>query len=485
MRIISCQQALVVMEASLKLVKKIAALLLPGILAMAAVAQQSGSGTSSLTLEGAVDYAVAHYPALRSALERRAAAQAGIGLARTAYLPSANTLWQGNRATRNNIFGLLLPQSVVPSISGPALTSTSDRGVWGSAAGLLLSWEPFDFGYRSAEVDVAKANDQAVSAGVEISRLDVGAAATNAFLAVVTAQQQVRAAEADVDRRQVFGRVVHVLVNNQLRPGADASRSDAELAAARIALIRAQVQERVARAQLADLLGIPTANLALDMGPLSQIPPPSMRGRNLASHPEATAQNARMQEAAAQVRVADRSYYPRFNLQGSISGRGTGANLDGSFAGGTTGLDLQRENWAAGLSASFPVFDIFAMRARKQIAQADQRAESARYQQTLQDLSAQLAEAQAQLEGAIAIAQTTPAELQSARDSEAQARARYQAGLANIVEVTEAQSLLVRVESDNSVAKLNAWRSLAAVAVAQGDINPFLEIVRTMSKGGH
>jgi outer membrane protein TolC len=349
----------------------------------------------------------------------------------------------------------------------------------------LLSWEPVDFGYRRAAVDAARASERAASAGVGISRLEVGAAAANAFLAVVAAQQQVRAAQADADRRAVFSRVVHTLVNNQLRPGADASRSDAELAAARIALIQTQVSERVARAELADLLGIPATNLVLDTAPLLQIPPAAMAGRSVDSHPEAVAQNARVQQAAAQVREAERSYYPRFNLQGSISGRGTGANVDGSFAGGTTGLDLQRENWAAGLTASFPVLDIFATRAREQIAAADQRAESARYQQKLQDLSAQLEEAQARLEGAVAIAQATPAELQSARDSEAQARARYQAGLANVVEVTEAQSLLVRAESDDAVAKLNAWHALAALAIAQGDVSPFIEIVRSMSKGGH
>lgn len=468
----------------MKLACKIPALLLPGILAIAAVAQQS-SGTSTLTLDAAVDYALSHYPAVRSALERRAAAHAGVGLARTAYLPTANALWQGNRATRNNIFGLLLPQGVVPSVSGPVLTSTSDRGAWGSAAGLLLSWEPFDFGYRHAEMDVARANEHAAAANVGISRLEVGAATANAFLSVAAGQQIIRAAQANVNRREVFGRTVHALVNNELRPGADASRADAELAAARIALIQAQVNERVARAELADLLGMQTANLVLDSGPVLQIPPASMAARNIAAHPEASAQNARVQETAAQVRVADRSYYPRFNLQGSISGRGTGANLDGSFAGGTTGLDLQRENWAVGLTASFPVLDIFATRARKQIAQADQRAESARYQQTLQDLLAQVAEAQARLEGAVAIAQATPPELQSARDSESQARARYQAGLANVVEVTEAQSLLVRAESDDAVAKLNAWRSLAALAVAEGDVTPFLEIIRSMSKRGH
>ncbi len=469
----------------MKLAWTIPALLLLLIISMTVAAQPSGPGASPLTMEAAVDYAVSHYPAVRSALERRAAAHAGIGLARTAYLPSANALWQGNRATRNNIFGLLLPQSVVPSISGPVLTSTSGRGVWGSAAGLLVSWEPFDFGYRRAEVDAARASERVASAGVAVSRLDVGAAAANAFLSAIAARQQVRAAQADVNRRQVFTRVVHTLVDNQLRPGADASRADAELAAARIALIQAQVSERVARAELADLLGMPMENAALDPGPLLQIPPAGIPGRNIAFHPGAAAQNARVQQAAAEIRVADRSYYPRFNLQGSLSGRGTGANLDGSFAGGTTGLAMQRENWATGLTASLPVLDIFATRARKQIAQADQRAESARYQQTLQDLSAQVAEAQARLEGAIAIAQATPAELQSARDSESQARARYQAGLANIVEVTEAQSLLVRVESDDAIAKLNAWRSLADLAVAQGDMNPFLEIARATPKGGH
>lgn len=466
-------------------VRNITALTFLGLLTAAAAAQNGKNPDAPLTLEAAVTYAQAHYPAVRAALERQIAARGGVTLARTAYLPTANALWQGNRATRNNIFGLLLPQSVVPSISGPVLTSTSERGVWGSAAGLLLSWEPLDFGYRRAEVDVARASQRAASAGVALSRLEIGTATANVFLALIAAQQQARAAQADVGRRQVFSRVVHSLVDNELRPGADASRSDAELAAARIALIQAQVNERVARAELSDLLLMPTGDLAVDAGPLLEIPPNGMPGRSIASHPKATAENARLQGAAAQVRAAERSYYPHFDLQGSISGRGTGANVDGSVAGGSTGLDLQRENWAAGLTASFPVLDIFASRARKQIAQAGQRAESARYQQTLQDLSAQAAEAQARLEGAIAIAEATPAELQSARESESQARARYQAGLANVLEVTEAESLLIRADSDDAVAKLNAWHALAALAAAQGDISPFLEIVRSMPKGGH
>ncbi len=95
---------------------------------------------SPLTLDQAVDFALSNYPAVRASTERALGSKEGVSLSRTTYLPRTDLLWQSNRATRNNIFGLYLPQSVVPPISGPVLSSTSDRGVWGSMAGGLLSW---------------------------------------------------------------------------------------------------------------------------------------------------------------------------------------------------------------------------------------------------------------------------------------------------------------------------------------------------------
>jgi len=351
---------------------------------------------------------------------------------------------------------------------------------------MLVSWEPVDFGYRRASVDVARASARVASAEAEISQLDVATVAAGAFISVIDAQQAIRAAQADVDRREVFSRSVHVLVQNQLRPGADASRSDAELAAARIALIQARTNEKVALATLANLLGVAPDNLQLDAGPLiERTPAPAETKPTITANPVASAQSARLQQAAAQVQILGRSYYPHFNLQSVVGARGSGANADGSVGNGADGLGLERENWAVGLTASFPVLDFFSIRAWKQIATANQRAEGARYQQTLQDLSAQVTEAQARLEGAIAIAQATLAELQAARDAESQARARYQAALTNIVEVTDAQTLLIRAESDDAVSKLNAWRALASLAAAQGDFSPFLDTVRNASAGGH
>src|SRR5205085_3562144 len=95
------------------------------------LAQTAPSGP--LTLDEAVQAALDHYPAIRERRARAQAADEGIGVARTAYLPRIDLLWQENRATTNNVFGLLLPQGVVPPISGPVLGTRSYDSVWGSA----------------------------------------------------------------------------------------------------------------------------------------------------------------------------------------------------------------------------------------------------------------------------------------------------------------------------------------------------------------
>ena len=56
--------------------------------------------------------------------------------------------------------------------------------------------------------------------------------------------------------------------------------------------------------------------------------------------------------------------------------------------------------------------------------------------------------------------------------------------VATIVEVAESESLLVQAEIDQGLARLNVWRRLEGVAAAQGNLQPFLELVRAQSKGG-
>jgi outer membrane protein TolC len=165
-------------------------------------------------------------------------------------------------------------------------------------------------------------------------------------------------------------------------------------------------------------------------------------------------------------------------------GRGSGVDPTGNFLGGTEGLGPDHSNWAVGLTVTFPVFDIFSIRSKRAVEAANERAEEARYDQALQDLTGQLRKAQASLEGARKVAENTPLEFDAARTTEIQERARYQTGLATLVDVSDAQSLLVQAEIDDALARLAVWQNLASVAAAEGDLAPFLESLHDKTQGG-
>ncbi len=445
-----------------------------GLLFFALLATTEAQQTS-LTINDAVQQSVSKYPAVRGSLEQVAAAAAGINLARTSYLPRADFLGQINRATHNNVFGLLLPQSVIPAISGPVLGTNSLNTVWGTATGALVSWEPFDFGLRAANVSAAQANRDRALAEVGLTKLQVATAAADAFLTIQAAQQTVVAAQAGVDRAKTLNHVIETLVKNELRPGADASRTRAELALAQTQLIQAEQAADVGRAALARFLGIDPAGISLQAGPLLQAPPEQEPAPvTTARHPLAVVQSAVVDEVKARERALDRSYYPRFNLQGAGYARGTGVQPNGTTGGPASGLGPNTQNWALGFSVYFPAFDIFSIREKRSVEAANERAQAARYNQVIQDVNADVAKARAILNGSRRVVQNTPVQLEAAQATERQATARYRAGLGNIAEVAEAQRLLTQAEIDDSLARLGVWRALLGVAAAQGDLTGFL-----------
>ena len=93
---------------------------LPVLVLFSCMAFAQQSNRTSFTVGQAVNQA-GQFPSVVAAQEQVNAAAAGIRVARTNYLPSVNAIGQVNRATRNNVFGLLLPQSVISSMSGPVL----------------------------------------------------------------------------------------------------------------------------------------------------------------------------------------------------------------------------------------------------------------------------------------------------------------------------------------------------------------------------
>jgi outer membrane protein len=436
---------------------------------------QASAPSSPLTIAQAVESAVRSYPTIRVSQEQINAAAAGIQLARTAYLPRLDALAQLNRATRNNVFGLMLPQSVIPSISGPVIGSNNFGTAWGSALGGLVTWEPFDFGLRRSNVAAADAARAQSQAALKRTEYDVAVAAADAYLTLAAAQQTVHAAQAGLDRTEALARTIRSLVNAELRPGADASRSDAEQAAARTELIQAQQTVDIARANVAQFVGGEPSQINITAPRLLELPPEkNTQVFDPTANPASAEQSAMVEQARAQLRSLERSYFPRFYLQGSAFARGTGAEISGARLGGLNGLAPTVQNYAVGFSVSFPIFDLPAIQAREAVQAATIRAQTAQQDRIAIELRAQWNRAVALLESARKIAANTPIQVSAAHAALQQATARYEAGLGNIDPVTEAQRLLTQAEIDDALAHLAVWRGLLGVAAAAGDLQPFL-----------
>jgi outer membrane protein TolC len=239
-------------------------------------------------------------------------------------------------------------------------------------------------------------------------------------------------------------------------------------------LILAEQAEQVSRANLAQWLGVSPVDVQITAAPLLQPPTAEPQApANASMHPQALAQIANLDSVRAFRSVLDRSYVPRFNFQTAVSGRGTGATATGGLGGG--GLAPGTSNWAVGLSVTFPLFDYFSIRERKRIEAQNERAEEATVSRVIREINTQSEQAKAEMEGARRVAENTPIQLDSARVLEQQSNARYQAGLATIIEVADAQRLLLQAEVGDAVARIGVWRAHLAEAAARGDLSDLLK----------
>ena len=428
-----------------------------------------------LSLNEVVTRALEKYPAVGVSQAEVAAAAAGIRVARTSYLPRIDAVAQANRATRNNVAGLVFPQGL-PIISGSTVDQYNSVAMWGSVVGFVVAWEPFDFGGRAANVAAAEAAKARTDAATARTRLEVATLAADSFLTLLAAQQTVRAAEAGVERSGVFLSVVQSLAQADIRPGVELSRARAEDSAARTQLIQARRAVAVAQALLASLLGLEPSDIRVAPGRLLELPPASESPAGVvAANPALTEQDQAIQEARARLKSLGSEYYPRINLLGSVFARGTGAHADGTIGTGSDGLKPDVRNWAIGFTASFPLLDFASLRAQRASESARVQGETSRYQQIVQDLTGRLYVAAANADAARQVAANTPIQLEAAQATHQQAVGRYRAGLGTVVDVSDAQRLLTQTEIDDALARLGVWRALLSIAAAQGDLQPFLQ----------
>ncbi len=436
-----------------------------------------------LTLNETIDYALKNYPSIRAAQSKVSAAKAGIGLAKTAYLPKGDAIYQTNRATRNNITGLLFPQNVIPNISGPVIANPNFGSAWGTATGGLVSWELLDFGLKRSKVNLAKTDVEKAESEAELTELELASKVADTFFKLLAAQEALKAVEANVEQAKTFSDSVNILAKNGLRPGADASRALAEVAVARTQLAQAKQLQEVTRAYLAQLLGVAGKTILIKEDRFLNLPSDTdLPIPEVESHPILKSQKSNIDLVESRKKVLFHSYFPKLNAEGALFGRGSGVDHTGDLRGGANGLFPTRLNFAGGITANLPLFEWVSIRAKQKIEKFNKEVETAKYNELVQEIIGKFSQAKIIFESAGEIAKEAKTQLEAAKISETQTTARFKAGLGTVIEVADSERLLTKSEIEDSIARLGIWQALLNVSIAQGDIKPFLALSQSNDK---
>ena len=196
----------------------------------------------------------ANYPAIQAGAGTTKGGGRGYRVAKTAYLPQDRCALADQPGDCEQYPWAFTAAGDHTQRDGIVLPSDPTRSAWNSAGGALLSWQPFDFGARGAKVEVARQGSEAAKQAESLTGSRFRQTRGAHFSTLLPPNNSSTVAQANVQRYESFDKVVHVLVDNTLRPGVDASQADAQLALARNQLIQVQTEVALRRCALAEYL---------------------------------------------------------------------------------------------------------------------------------------------------------------------------------------------------------------------------------------
>jgi outer membrane protein TolC len=183
----------------------------------------------------------------------------------------------------------------------------------------------------------------------------------------------------------------------------------------------------------------------------------------------------------AKAKSIRRRDYPSISMIAASWARGSGIAdkqtadgdflYDKSFSGGVGFRPYL--DWMVGVSTIWNVTTLFKTgneaKAQKQVAVMARE----RYNEETLRVEGELERARLRYQAGLEAARQAPIQLKAAQDAYAQAKARYDAGLTSIIELTQTFALLNRAEVDASMARGNVWRAVIQFAAASGNLSVF------------
>lgn len=326
----------------------LAALVLLALGATVLVAQQA---PRQLTLKEAIRLARDYNPTYQSTKNDQAAADWRAREAYSAFLPRVNA-----NASAGWLEG---GQQYVGSI---VLDQASGTDFYQSYYSLSANWT-LD-GNTIFGVPAARANQKAVDARITAAEFDLEAQVALQYMAVLRAQDGVDVAQRQVDRAQQNLRIVQTRVGSGAAAGTDGKQAEVDRGRAEVGLIQARRQYREGLALLAEQLGVPLDEDTELASQFTVFKPTwdrdELMDMALSSHPSLRASEAQERAASATAKQAASSYFPSFSLSTSLRGFAQQAtNRDfvlGSAkqAAANTITACQRNNAIAGAMPSYP-----------------------------------------------------------------------------------------------------------------------------------
>lgn len=436
-------------------------------LVLGLVSTAFASPAMALTLEEALTRAERQHPQLQAARAQVQLAEARAEVARQPLLPTATLDVSHTQQTANFV---PRPGFVPRTINVSALGQSAEPfPFWQATA--QGRWTAWDFGRTDAQVLVQTRTAAAATSDVETLRQALRLQVATAFLQALAAEQVV--AQADDARRLAKARrdVAQRKVEASVRPLLDVQKADADLAAAEVAVLRAEEALRSCRVALAaamgngagladdDTLRWPEAAAAAGAALERSVAETADRDRAVrdaaARRPEFAALQARISALQADLAAQDRAIRPTLYVSAQTSLAGT---------------EMAGLVWNAGVTGgvNWGLTPLWTQSAQMQASRAQIRALQAQRDQQLLLLQTDVEQARLALAQAHKRLPAVEALLKWAAEAKSSASKRYEAGLATALEVSDAESQWNQARLQKTDAEVAVLVARARLAFALG-----------------
>lgn len=410
--------------------------------------------TPALSLDEALRLANAQASTFQTALLNERVAAEDLRQARAAFRPKVS-------APLSYIYtspALGLPPG---EPRGPSFVTSDGIGVY---QGLVNVSGDFDIAGRlRATLAKNRALLAAAHAGAEVARRELAQAVIEAYYGLALANAQLRAAETNLAAAEEFEHITSLLLSGGEVAAVDLTRAQLQTLTRRDELEKARSNEAVAAGSLRVFVGydfsrpINTTDLALALPISSELA--QFKAEDVSRRPEFTQLEQQLSAAKQEIKIARADRLP--SLSYSINGGFDTDSLKGPRLKEHSGV-------SAAISFSIPIFDWGASRSRER--QAKLRVDIAENERTisLRGFTQQFYAARAQVDNAAVRINIAREGVTKAQDNLTASIARYRAGEAQIVEVTDAQTTLVEQRTALYQAIFDYQTALARLRQATG-----------------